>query len=68
MLSILIELSDVTKIYGNKVAVSGISLFVKNGEILGLLGPNGAGKSTTMRIIAGYMPPTSGSVRLQDMM
>ena len=64
MLSILIELSDVTKIFGNKVAVNGISLFVKNGEILGLLGPNGAGKSTTMRMITGYMPPTSGTVRV----
>jgi ABC-2 type transport system ATP-binding protein len=60
----LIELSNVTKNYGNKTALKGISLFVKKGEILGLLGPNGAGKSTTMRIITGYMPPTSGKVRV----
>jgi ABC-2 type transport system ATP-binding protein len=60
----LIELSNVTKKYGNKTAINGISLFVRNGEILGLLGPNGAGKSTTMRIIAGYLPPTSGLVKV----
>lgn len=60
----MIELSNITKNYGNKTALKGISLFVKRGEILGLLGPNGAGKSTTMRIIAGYMPPTSGTIRV----
>jgi ABC-2 type transport system ATP-binding protein len=60
----LIELSNVIKKYGNKTAVNDITLFVRNGEILGLLGPNGAGKSTTMRIIAGYLPPTSGSVKV----
>jgi len=61
---ILIELSNVTKKYGNKIAISNISFFVKNGEILGLLGPNGAGKSTTMRIITGYLAPTSGIVKV----
>lgn len=60
----MIELSNITKNYGNKTVLKGISLFVKRGEILGLLGPNGAGKSTTMRIIAGYMPPTSGTIRV----
>lgn len=60
----MIELANVTKNYGNKTALKGITLFVKRGEILGLLGPNGAGKSTTMRIITGYMPPTSGNVRV----
>ncbi|MCR4432015.1 MAG: ABC transporter ATP-binding protein [Tepidanaerobacteraceae bacterium] len=60
----MIELSNVTKNYGSKTALKGISLFVKRGEIIGLLGPNGAGKSTTMRIIAGYMPPTSGTIRV----
>lgn len=60
----MIELSNVTKKYGNKTAVNNISLFVRNGEILGLLGPNGAGKSTTMRIITGYVPSTSGSVKV----
>lgn len=60
----MIELSNVIKKYGNKIAVNRITLFVRNGEILGLLGPNGAGKSTTMRIIAGYLPPTSGLVKV----
>jgi ABC-2 type transport system ATP-binding protein len=60
----LIELFNVTKKYGNKTAINNISLFVRSGEVLGLLGPNGAGKSTTMRIIAGYLLPTSGSVKV----
>lgn len=57
----MIEVQDLTKQYAGRVAVGGISFFVKAGEIVGLLGPNGAGKSTTMRILSGYMPPTSGS-------
>ncbi|WP_422445213.1 ABC transporter ATP-binding protein [Thermoanaerobacterium sp. DL9XJH110] len=60
----MIELFNVTKRYGNKTAVNNISLFVKRGEILGLLGPNGAGKSTTMRLITGYIHPSSGLVRV----
>ncbi len=60
----MIKLSNVTKKFGNKTAISNISLTVRSGEILGLLGPNGAGKSTTMRIIAGYFSPTSGSVEV----
>ncbi len=60
----MIELFNVTKKYGNKTAINNISLFVRSGEVLGLLGPNGAGKSTTMRIIAGYLLPTSGSVKV----
>lgn len=57
----MIEVQDLTKEYAGRVAVDGISFFVKSGEIVGLLGPNGAGKSTTMRILSGYLPPTSGS-------
>src|SRR5581483_3228043 len=49
-----------TKYYGRIPAVDDISFDVLEGEILGFLGPNGAGKSTTMRILTGYMPPTSG--------
>ncbi len=52
------------KSFGQTAAVSGVSLSVKRGEILGYLGPNGAGKSTTLRIISGLLPPDSGTVTL----
>ncbi len=53
-----------TKTFGKQVAVNAISFEAKAGEILGFLGPNGAGKSTTMKIATGYLPPSSGSVRV----
>ncbi|MER3446987.1 MAG: MFS transporter [Candidatus Dadabacteria bacterium] len=62
----MIEVQNLTKRYGNLVAVDNVSFRVEHGEILGFLGPNGAGKTTTMRIITGYMPPTDGSVRVAD--
>jgi len=55
-----IEADQLTKIYGNRRAVDGLSFSVARGEILGLLGPNGAGKTTTMRILSGYTPASSG--------
>ena len=58
----MIKTEDLTKRYGELVAVDSLSFQVSPGEILGFLGPNGAGKSTTMRMIAGFVPPTSGSV------
>jgi ABC-2 type transport system ATP-binding protein len=58
----VIRLTDLTKRYGKFTAVDGISLEVPRGELFGLLGPNGAGKTTTMRMIAGILQPTSGSV------
>ncbi len=58
----MIEVQNVSKFFGNYPAVEDVSFKVAKGEILGLLGPNGAGKTTTMRIITGYMPPTSGTV------
>ena len=58
----MIELDNVTKYYGNFPAVTDISFRVEEGEILGFLGPNGAGKTTLMRIITGFMPPSSGRV------
>ena len=58
----MIRLTDLTKRYGKFTAVDGISLDVPRGELFGLLGPNGAGKTTTMRMIAGILQPTSGSV------
>jgi ABC-2 type transport system ATP-binding protein len=58
----VIRLRDLTKRYGKFTAVDAISLEVPRGELFGLLGPNGAGKTTTMRMIAGILQPTSGSV------
>ena len=57
-----LQVSNLTKIYGQQKAVNNISFEVQPGEIVGFLGPNGAGKSTTMKISTGYMPPTSGRV------
>jgi ABC-2 type transport system ATP-binding protein len=61
---LMIEVANLTKRYTGHTAVSDISFTVSRGEIVGLLGPNGAGKSTTMRILAGYLPATSGTVRI----
>jgi len=58
----LIELKNITKYYGDFPAVTDISFKIEKGEIVGLLGPNGAGKSTTMKMITGFMPPTSGEL------
>jgi ABC-2 type transport system ATP-binding protein len=60
----LVEVKDLVKYYGDRLAVDNISFEVGRGEILGFLGPNGAGKTTTMRIITGYMPPTRGEVKV----
>jgi len=57
----MIEVRGLTKSYGPHKAVDHISFSVKKGEVVGFLGPNGAGKTTTMRIITGFMPPSSGS-------
>jgi ABC-2 type transport system ATP-binding protein len=57
----MIEVRQVTKRYGSKTAVDGLSFVVKPGEVTGFLGPNGAGKSTTMRLIVGLDAPTSGT-------
>jgi ABC-2 type transport system ATP-binding protein len=59
-----IEVSHLVKSYAGVPAVSDISFTVARGEIIGFLGPNGAGKSTTMRILTGYLPATSGNVRI----
>jgi len=61
---LMIDVSHLTKRYAGVTAVSDISFTVARGEIVGLLGPNGAGKSTTMRILACYLPATSGTVRI----
>ncbi len=56
-----IQVTELTKLYDTQKAVDAISFQVKKGEIAGFLGPNGAGKSTTMKMITGYLPPTSGT-------
>jgi len=58
----MIKIDNLVKVFGPKRAVDGISFTVERGEVLGFLGPNGAGKSTTMRMITGFMPPTSGKI------
>jgi ABC-2 type transport system ATP-binding protein len=60
----MIEISHLTKRYGSLTAVDDISFNVEPGQVLGFLGPNGAGKSTTMKMITGFLSPTSGSVRV----
>ncbi len=57
----MIEVKSLSKEFGLKKAVDGVSFTVEKGEILGFLGPNGAGKSTTMRMITGFIPPSSGT-------
>ena len=58
----MLTVKNVTKVFGTHRAVSDLSFQVKTGEICGFLGPNGAGKTTTMRMIAGIIEPTSGTI------
>ncbi|MGH3282939.1 MAG: ATP-binding cassette domain-containing protein, partial [Trebonia sp.] len=60
----MIEVENLSKRYGDKVAVDGLDFTVRPGVVTGFLGPNGAGKSTTMRMIAGLDEPTRGRVRV----
>jgi ABC-2 type transport system ATP-binding protein len=60
----MIEVVKLTKQFGSKLAVDHLSFSVKKGEVLGFLGPNGAGKSTTMRMVTGFIPPTSGDAKV----
>jgi ABC-2 type transport system ATP-binding protein len=60
----MIQVQNLRKEFGSKVAVNDVSFSVEKGEVLGCLGPNGAGKSTTMRMITGYFRPTSGQITL----
>ena len=64
MLPPAIEVEHLVKSYAGMTAVADLSFAVARGEIIGFLGPNGAGKSTTMRILTGYLPATSGTVRI----
>ncbi|MFM8717866.1 MAG: ABC transporter ATP-binding protein, partial [Spartobacteria bacterium] len=60
----MIKVEKLTKRFGGFTAVDGIDFEVQKGEIVGFLGPNGAGKSTTMRMLSGFLPPTSGKAEV----
>ncbi len=60
----MIQIENVTKLYGETLAVDGLDLHVNSGECFGLLGPNGAGKTTTMKMLAGLLVPTSGALSI----
>lgn len=60
----MIEVRELTKRFSRHIAVDKINFSVGKGEIVGFLGPNGAGKTTTMRMLTGYLPPTSGSIQI----
>ena len=62
-----IEVKNLSKFYGQQAAVNDISFSIQKGEIVGFLGPNGAGKSTTMKILTGFIPATSGEVKICGM-
>jgi len=63
----MIEAEGLTKFYGSLPAIRDVAFQVEKGEVVGFLGPNGAGKSTTIRILACYMPPTSGMARIDGL-
>jgi len=60
----MIEAKGLTKRFGERAAVEDVTFSIGRGEVVGFLGPNGAGKSTTMRMLTGYLPPTSGEARV----
>lgn len=58
----MISISNLTKLYGDFVAVRDLNLQVPAGEVFGFLGPNGAGKTTTIKVLSGLLPPTRGRI------
>lgn len=63
-MDVLIEVENLTKRFGPLTAVDSLSFSVARGEVLGFLGPNGSGKSTTMKMVTGFLPPSSGTARV----
>ena len=64
---IVIQTESLSKRYGRVLALDGLSLDVRAGEVLGFLGPNGAGKTTTLRLLMGYLRPTAGPARVHGL-
>ena len=62
----MIHVENLTKYYHDLCAVDNISFDIRRGEILGILGPNGAGKTTFLRMLTGFLKPTSGTIRVKD--
>lgn len=62
-----IQVKELTKLYGQQKALDQISFEIKTGEIVGFVGPNGAGKSTTMKILTGFIPPSSGEAKINNL-
>jgi ABC-2 type transport system ATP-binding protein len=62
--TLMIQVENLTKRYGERLAVNNLTFHANKGEIVGFLGPNGAGKTTTMRILTGFMPPSTGTARV----
>ena len=60
----VIVAEQLTKWYGSRLAIDRVSLEVESGEVMGLLGPNGSGKTTILRILTGYLRPSSGTARI----
>jgi ABC-2 type transport system ATP-binding protein len=65
-MALVVAADHLTKRYGKRVAVDDVSLGIERGEVMGLLGPNGSGKTTFLRVLAGYLHPTSGTARIAD--
>ncbi|GIS56699.1 MAG: hypothetical protein CM1200mP1_06370 [Candidatus Neomarinimicrobiota bacterium] len=63
----MIHVSDLSKNYGSVEAVKSISFDLLDGEIIGFLGANGAGKTTTLKMMTGYLVPTEGSIKVNDL-
>src|SRR5438128_3846888 len=63
-MSDLVVVDRLMKRYGPRLAVRGVSFAIEEGEVIGLLGPNGSGKSTILRVLAGYLPASAGTVRI----
>ena len=67
-MSTMLEIKGLTRQFGQFIAVNNVSFSVESGEVLGFLGPNGAGKSTTMKMVTGFLSPTSGTAVFAGMM
>ena len=63
----MISISNLSKYYGDVVAVDGLNLSIEPGEVFGFIGPNGAGKTTTIRVLVGLLKPTRGSAQISGM-